>query len=148
DSVFSDHTDVRPTMLALLGLKDAYAHDGRVLAEDFDEQALPNGIRPHREQFLKLATVYKQLNAPLGSVGLNSLDFANRSIVADDATYGQYLTTLGTITTNRDALASEIKAVLTAAAFAGQDVDEHTVKDLVGRANAIIDQVAGLAGGH
>ena len=148
DTVFSDHTDVRPTMLALVGLKDAYVHDGRVLAEDLDEQALPQGIRPHREQFLKLATAYKQLNAPLGSVGLNSLDFANRSIVADDTTYGQYLTTLGAITTDRDALASQIKTVLDNAAFAGQDVDEHTVNDLVSRANRIIDQVANLAGGQ
>jgi len=146
DSVFSDHTDVRPTMLALVGLKDAYMHDGRVLAEDLDEQALPQGIRPHREQFLKLVTAYKQLNAPLGSVGMNSLDFANRSIVADDTTYGQYLTTLGAITTDRDALASQIKTVLDNAAFAGQDVDEHTVNDLVSRANRIIDQVADLAG--
>ena len=33
DAVFSDHTDVRPTLIALLGLKDDYVHDGRVLAE-------------------------------------------------------------------------------------------------------------------
>ena len=148
DSVFSDHTDVRPTMLALLGLKDDYGHDGRVLAEKLDEQALPHGIRPHRENFVELARVYKQLNAPLGSVGRNSLDFANRSIVADDTTYAQYLATLGAITTSRDALAGEIKAVLDAAAFAGRDVDEHTEDDLVRRARRIIDQVADLAGRH
>src|SRR5215471_16568977 len=147
-SVFSDHTDVRPTMMAPVGLKDDYVHDSRVLAEDLDERALPHGIRAHREQFLKLARVYKQLTAPLGSVGLNSLDFANRSIVADDTTYAQYLATLGAITSNRDALASEIKAVLDAAAFAGQDVDEHMAGDLVSRANRIVDQVADLAGGR
>ena len=28
---WSDHTDVRPTMLTLLGLQDTYLHDGRVL---------------------------------------------------------------------------------------------------------------------
>jgi hypothetical protein len=123
-------------------------HDGRVLAEKLEEQALPRGIRPHREHFIELAGAYKQLNAPLGSVGMNSLDFANRSIVADDTTYAQYLATLGAITTSRDALASEIKAALDAAAFAGQDVDEHTKDDLVRRANRIIDQVADLAGGR
>src|SRR5262249_14669723 len=31
DRFFSDHTDVRPTMLALLGLHDSYVHDGRVM---------------------------------------------------------------------------------------------------------------------
>jgi hypothetical protein len=148
DSVFSDHTDVRPTMLALLGLKDSYVHDGRVLAEKLEEQALPNGIRPHREHFIELATAYKQLNAPLGSVGMNSLVFANRSIVADDTTYAQYLATLGAVTANRDALAIQIKTALDNAAFAGQGIDEHTVDDLAGRANRIIDQVADLAGGQ
>jgi hypothetical protein len=148
DSVFSDHTDVRPTVLALLGLKDVYVHDGRVLAERLEEQALPHGIRNGVENFVELARAYKQLNAPLGSVGMNSLDFANRSIVADDTTYGQYLTTLGGITTSRDALATEIKAALEAASFAGQRVDERTEDDLVRRARRIIDQVADLAGGR
>jgi arylsulfatase A-like enzyme len=148
DSVFSDHTDVRPTMLALVGLKDSYVHDGRVLAERLEEHALPHGIRDGVENFVELAKAYKQLNAPLGSVGRNSLVFANRSIVADDTTYAQYLATLGTVTTNRDALAGQIKAVLDNAAFAGQRVDEHIEDDLVRRANRIIDQVADLAGGH
>jgi hypothetical protein len=148
DRVFSDHTDVRPTMLALLGLKDSYAHDGRVLAEQLEEHALPHGIRNGVENFVELARAYKQLNAPLGSVGMNSLVFANRSIVADDTTYARYLATLGTVTTNRDALAGQIKAVLDNAAFAGQRVDEHTEDDLVRRADRIIDEVADLAGRH
>jgi hypothetical protein len=148
DRVFSDHADVRPTMLALVGLKDSYVHDGRVLAERLEEHALPHGIRNGVENFVELANAYKQLNAPLGSVGRNSLVFANRSIVADDTTYAQYLATLGTVTANRDALAGQIKAVLDNAAFAGQRVDERTEEALVRRANRIIDQVADLAGGR
>ena len=148
DSVFSDHTDMRPTMLALVGLKDDYVHDGRVLAEKLDEQALPQGIHNGRESFVELATAYKQLTAPLGSVGMNSLVFANRSIVADDTTYANYLATLGTITTDRDALAAEIRTALDNAAFGGQRVDEHAEDGLVGRANRIIDQVEDLAVGH
>jgi hypothetical protein len=34
DDVWSDHTDIRPTMLALLGLKDDYQSQGRVLVEN------------------------------------------------------------------------------------------------------------------
>jgi arylsulfatase A-like enzyme len=41
DAVFSDHTDLRPTMLTLVGLKDAYVHDGRVLVENLEPHALP-----------------------------------------------------------------------------------------------------------
>jgi len=144
DSVFSDHTDVRPTMLALLGLKDDYLHDGRVLAEMMSERALPDGISDHREDFIELARVYKQLNAPLGSVGRNSLVYANRSITSDDVTYGKYLAKIADITTRRDALASQIKTALDEAAFGNKPVGEHGGDELAERARGIIDQVEDL----
>ena len=59
DAVFSDHTDVRPTMMALLGLKDSYVHDGRVLAEWLVSSALPQGIKQRQEDFIR-AEDYKQ----------------------------------------------------------------------------------------
>ena len=122
--MFSDHTDVRPTMLALLGLKDDYVHDGRVLAEWMETQALPQGIRQRREDFIELAEVYKQLNAPLGLLGRKSLVYANRSVTADDASYMRYLTKIRQITTQRDALAGQIKTALDNAAFNHQPVEE------------------------
>jgi hypothetical protein len=145
DSVFSDHTDLRPTLIALAGLKDDYEHDGRVLVEFLRDDALPISLRGN-EKFVKLAQLYKQLNAPVGSVGLDSLSFANRSILGDDAGSAQFLTTIGNITTQRDALASEIKSVLEAAAFDNQRIDENQQKQLASRAQAIIDNVANLAG--
>src|SRR5262249_46721581 len=45
DDTFSDHTDVRPTMMSLLGLRDSYVHDGRVLIEDLDEEARSQSLR-------------------------------------------------------------------------------------------------------
>jgi hypothetical protein len=145
DAVFSDHTDVRPTMLALLGLKDDYVHDGRVLAEWIDTHALPQGIRGGTENFIELAQVYKQLNAPLGLLSRKSLVYANRSITSDDATYGRYLNTIGSITTERDGLAAKIKTVLNGAAFNNQPVSEGAEDDLGRQANAIIDRVQDLA---
>src|SRR5262249_21664246 len=63
DKVFSDHTDLRPTALALLGLTDDYVHDGRVLIEKLEHHALPDSIRPREDDgdndFLELARVYK-----------------------------------------------------------------------------------------
>jgi hypothetical protein len=145
DAVFSDHTDVRPTMLALLGLKDDYVHDGRVLAEWIDTHALPQGIRGGTENFIELAQVYKQLNAPLGLLSRKSLVYANRSITSDDATYGRYLNTIGTVTTERDGLAAKIKTVLNGAAFNNQPVSEGAEDGLGRQANAIIDRVQDLA---
>src|SRR5439155_21049821 len=40
-TTWSDHTDIRSTMLMLLGLKDDYRHDGRALIEDLDGWAVP-----------------------------------------------------------------------------------------------------------
>jgi hypothetical protein len=143
DRVFSDHTDLRPTMVALAGLKDDYTHDGRVLVEFLEDRALPRSLRS--ENFLELAQVYKQLNAPLGSVGRNSLRLANKSILSDDAAYGSFLAKIADITGQRDALAAEIKPVLDAAAFDNQPVNEHQEDHLVRRARAIIDRVSDLA---
>src|SRR5256886_13356529 len=36
-AVWSDHTDVRPTMLGLVGLADDYGHDGRVVTQGLNE---------------------------------------------------------------------------------------------------------------
>jgi hypothetical protein len=145
DEVFSDHTDIRPTVLALVGLKDSYVHDGRVLVENLESRALPHGVRDN-EDFVELARAYKQLNAPLGSVGRHSLVFADRSITGDDATYAAYLTTIGGIITDRDALAGEIKTLLDAAAFGGPRVGEHQERDLGGKARQLIEKVERLAG--
>ena len=145
DAVFSDHTDVRPTMMALLGLKDSYVHDGRVLAEWLESSALPQGIKQRQEDFIDLAEDYKQLNAPLGKLGRKSLVYANRSVTSDDKTYAKYLKKIADITNQRDALASQIKTALSGAAFNHQPVHEGDEDGLGHRARALIDQVEDLA---
>ena len=145
DVVFSDHTDLRPTILSLLGLTDDFLHDGRVLVEDLEPEALPHSLRAHHDAFVDLAQTYKQLNAPVGSVGLDSLVFATRAIESDDATYGEYLTIIGHITAARNQLAGEIKIVLDDAAFNGKPLDQVQALILIARAKLIIAEVAALA---
>jgi hypothetical protein len=145
DAAFSDHTDVRPTLLALLGLKDSYVHDGRVLSEWMEQQALPSAIRQSRENFIELAEVYKQLNAPLGELGRASLVYANRSVTGVDTAYARYLAKISDITNQRDSLADNIKTVLDAAAFGNQPVDERSEDGLGRHARELIDLVKDLA---
>jgi hypothetical protein len=145
DAVFSDHTDVRPTMLALLGLKDSYVHDGRVLAEWLEQRALPPAIRQQRENFVELAGVYKQLNAPLGQLGRASLVYANRSVTDVDKIYARYLAKISDITDQRNELAGDIKTVLNAAEFGNKPVNEGSEDGLGHRARALIDRVKDLA---
>lgn len=145
DAVFSDHTDVRPTLLALLGLKDSYVHDGRVLSEWLEQRALPPGIRQRQENFVELAEVYKQLNAPLGELGRASLVYSNRSVTDTDKVYARYLDKMDDITSERNKLAADIKALLDAAAFGNRPIDEGSEDDLGRRARALIDRVRDLA---
>jgi hypothetical protein len=145
DAVFSDHTDVRPTVMALVGLTDDYVHDGRVVAEFMNEGALPQGIRKSRENFVELAQVFKQLNAPKGELGRASLVWSNHSVTATDKIYARYLKRIGDITADRDQLASRIKTVLNNAGFHGQPVDEEAEDGLGHRARAMIEQVKDLA---
>jgi hypothetical protein len=145
DEVFSDHTDLRPTMLRLVGLQDTYVHDGRVLVEIMHEDALPRALGETRGRYVDLAKVYKQLNAPLGSIGRNSLVFANRSILSDDTAYAKFLSRISAITSERDALAGQIVSLLNGAAFANQPIDDKQEDRLVRRGQALIDKVEDLA---
>jgi hypothetical protein len=145
DQVFTDHADVRPTVMALVGLTDDYVHEGRVVAEWMHEQALPKGIRSARENFVELAKVFKQLNAPKGELGRASLVWANRSITSNDKVYARYLGQIGDITEDRDELAGQIKTVLNNAAFGNRPVSEGSEDGLGRRARALIDRVQDLA---
>jgi arylsulfatase A-like enzyme len=145
DQVFTDHTDIRPTVMALLGLTDDYVHDGRVVAEWMNQHALPQGIGKARENFVELAEAFKQLNAPLGELGRASLVWSNRSVTATDKTYARYLKRIGDITEDRNELAGKIKTVLNNAAFHNQPVDERSEDGLGHRARALIDQVKDMA---
>jgi hypothetical protein len=86
---FSDHTDTRPTTLSLVGLTDDYTHDGRVLIEIMTDAAVPATLRQHRAtfSFSQLAGIYKAINAPLGPVGMTSLQDATGAIEGGSAAY-------------------------------------------------------------
>lgn len=143
--VFSDHADIRPTVMALLGLKDSYAHDGRVLVEFLDDRVLA-GLAPLRQPFVRLAQAYKQLNAPSGQLSRNSLTLATRAIKGGDAGYADYLAKIDRITEFRDALARDIKLQLAGPVFAGRPLNPQNADVLLARAGGLIDDVEELAG--
>jgi hypothetical protein len=144
-NVFSDHTDIRPTTMAVLGLKDSYVHDGRVLAEFLDDRVV-SGLAPQRQSFVRLAQAYKQLNAPSGQLSRNSLTLATRAIKGSDAAYADYLSRIERIAELRDALAHDIKLQLSGPVFAGRPLNTRNAEVLLARARGLIDDVEELAG--
>jgi len=140
DSVFSDHTDVRPTVMALVGLADDYSHDGRVLVEKLSPSALPPSLAASAQQYASLAALYKEINAPLGPVGRHSLVYSNGAIVADDTTYANYLTSIGMFTASRNAVASQMIAALEAAAFGNAPLQPSTAVPLIATGRNVLVQ--------
>jgi hypothetical protein len=146
-TTWTDHTNVRPTMLELLGLKDDYLHDGHVLLEAVDKHALPNTLFAHEKTTAELEAIYEQLNAPFGSFAMDTLTASTKGIVStDESVYNSYENAIENLTTQRDALAFQIKSALDAAAFDGQQIKEQQAKDWIEQAQSLIDQAHALAG--
>jgi hypothetical protein len=145
DETWADHTDTRPTMLGLIGLRDAYDHDGRVLIDQLDAWAVPPSLRAHRETLRRLGEVYKQLNAPFGRFGMDTLAVSTRAVKSgsptDDGTYAVLESQLDGFTARRDALGGQMRFLLAAASFDGQAIDEGLALALIAEAESLLDQV-------
>ncbi len=145
-TTWADETDVRPTLLTLLGLHDDYASDGRVLVEDLTTRAVPRALREHRDLALDLAAVYKQLNADVGSFGLNTITVATAAVrITDAAAYSALDTKLAELGQDRDQLAGQISAVLNAAAFGDQPINPFVAEFLIVRGHEVLKQARLLA---
>jgi hypothetical protein len=148
DGVWSDHTDIRPTMMSLLRLKDDYAHDGRVLFPFIDAWALPESLKAHQETLRGLAEAYKEINAPVNQLGLDSLAISTAALesnTAGDATYTDLENQLMSITSQRNALAAQMISILEGAAFNGHAINETAARQLISQAQQLLAQVHALA---
>jgi hypothetical protein len=134
NSIWSDHTNIQPTMMALLRLRDDYTPDGRVLGEVFKPSALPRGMRRHRSELQLLGEVYTQLEAPVGTFGLDTLRASTRALASrsrDDATYTRIEDQLEHLGDRRDDVAGQIHALLLGAAFDGRSLNERKAAKLI-----------------
>lgn len=143
---WSDHTDVRPTILALVGLKDDYVHDGRVISEIVEGDALPRALK-RSPAFVALAHTYKQLNAPFGGFGMATLKASSKALASNDPgdeTYTSIEGQIQSLTAQRDALASEMKGLLDGAEFNGQPINISKTVSLIMRARVLLEEANAL----
>jgi hypothetical protein len=148
NSIWSDHTNIQPTMMALLRLRDDYAPDGRVLGEIFNPSALPRGMREHRTELQLLDDVYTQLEAPVGIFGLDTLRASTRALASrsrDDATYTRIEDQLEHLGERRDDVAAQIRALLDGAAFDGRTLNERKAAELIREGIEVIGAAVILA---
>jgi hypothetical protein len=149
DQTWTDHTDLRPTMLSLVGLKDDYGHDGRLLSGDLSGYAIPAAVKKNLTGFTQLADAYKQLNASFGTFAMNTLKASTHALAsndAGDATYNSIEGQIQSLTSQRDALAAQIKAALDGATFDNQPLNSAQVQSWLSQAQSLQSQAAALAG--
>jgi hypothetical protein len=136
-------------MLALLGLHDDYVQDGRVLIEALTTSATPHSLIAHRETVRRLGAVYEQLNASFGAFSMNTLVASTRALASgsstDDSTYTAIESQLQSLTSQRNALAAQIRSALNGAAFNDQALNEQQAKSWIDQANSLLNQAQTLA---
>ena len=145
-TTWTDHTNVRPTMLSALGLKDDYVEDGRVLIEALTTKATPQTLIAHREAVRRLGDVYEQLNAPFGSFGHDTLKASTKALASsDNSVYSSIESQIQSLTTERNALAAKIRFALHAAAFDDTPIVQTDANSWISEGNDLIAKANALA---
>lgn len=146
-ATWTDHTDIRPTMLALTGLQDDYQSQGRVISEALQPWAVPASVNTFA--FREVAQAYKEINAPVGPLGLASLKISTHALASgsssDDSTYAGLEDQISQITAARDALATQMANALDGAEFHGKSIDPFEADILAFEADVLTDYVRFLA---
>jgi hypothetical protein len=112
-----EETDLRPTLLSLVGLRDDYQTDGRVITQALTH--VPAALQGTQA----LASAYQQLNSSVGEFATATLMADSAALASgsstDDRTFARVNRALQRLGDARDVLATHIKQLLAAAA-AGQ----------------------------
>ena len=146
---WADQTDLRPTIMALTGLRDDYRVDGRVLTEDLDNGDLPRSLRSHSGAVEQLGSVYKQIEAVDGQFGATTLAASTRGIASgtgtQDGTYQATEHALAQLDQRRDRIAGEIQTVLLDAEFGNRSVNDSAATILIRQADQLLVDANRLA---
>ncbi len=135
-------------MMDLLGLRDDYTPDGRVLAEVLAPEAAPGALQAGRGTLLRLGQVYSQLESAVGSFGLDTLRASTRALASEspgDATYTSIEDQLQRLGSHRDSVAAQMRAALDGVAFDGRPLDQGQAQALIHQGEHLLDQAALLA---
>jgi hypothetical protein len=150
DQTWTDHVDARPTMLALLGLQDPYVDDGRVITQIVNDKAQPKTLDKHDTTVQQLGDIYKQINAPFGQFGMDTLTASTIALkqpgtTAGNLKYDSIETSIANLTSQRDVLAGAIRQALNDAAKGVSKIDQNTAKTWISQGQSLLDQAHTLA---
>jgi hypothetical protein len=137
-----EETDVRPTMLYLVGLSDDYQSDGHVIIQALE--SVPRTLAATAE----LAAGYDQINSSVGQFATDTLIADTKALASgsssDDSAYASEQATLQSLADDRDAAAAKIKAVLSKAA-AGKMPNHGDISSGLAHAKELLKRAHKLA---
>jgi hypothetical protein len=144
---WTDHVDLRPTILGLLGLTDDYRHDGRPTWEILDRSAIPASVLVRKGQLTQVGARLKAITAPFGPFAMAILEVSTKGLASNatgDATYAAIESAIADLTTQRDALALQMQVALDNAQFFGTTISATDAAKLISKANNLVQQAADL----
>jgi hypothetical protein len=139
-----EETDIRPTLLHLVDLKDDYLSDGRVLTSILREHSDDESGRAVDQ----LAAAYKQLNSSVGAFATDTLIAESAALASDtagDATFTSIEAQLTQLADERDTLAQDIKTALSRAEFGEDEINASALNGLLQHANDLLRRAHELA---
>ena len=113
---WADETDIRPTIMSLVGLHDDYKPDGRVISQVLAKPS--HAISSPTVE--ALGACYKQLNSSVGEFGTSTLEASTRALEStspNDRDYTNTEAALSLLDRIRDVVAGQTKNSLNAAEF-------------------------------
>src|SRR5262249_2036584 len=135
-NTWTDHTNLRPTILSLVGLKDDYTDDGHVLVQALDKHKVPGGLSAQKIGELEQAD--EQLNARFGEYAADTLKASTFGIEGSDTDYSNFVNDLGGFEPGREDLAKTVRDSLYNAAFNGGTISNTQANDWISQANGYI----------
>jgi hypothetical protein len=137
--LWTDHSDIRPTIMALTGLHDDYIHQGRPISQVMTET---------RQDLNRLGDVFKQINAPVGQLSLDSIAFATRATLSNssgDQTYMAADAQIAAWASQRNALAAQMIALLDTTAPGYTNHNDRNVNNLIRQGEQLLADVHAAA---
>jgi len=121
-----------------------------VLTQALDPSVLQGELKRDPNLVVILGQLYDQLNAPFGQFAHDTLVASTAGIrsgsTGSDGHYDSVEAQIETLTSDRDALAAQMRTALTVATFGGgEGASEQDLKAMIDHGQAILAQASALA---
>jgi hypothetical protein len=138
---WTDHTNLRPTIMAITGLRDDYVTDGRILYEAMSSRTALGATASS----MALAVLYEKINAPFQRFAQDTLAASTKALQsADESKYASIETSITSLQKRRDYVAGKIKTALWRATFLKKPLKATLVKQWTAAGNKLLADAAAL----